>query len=146
MILAVCLAAMGIKRPLAVAALEAGKHVFCEKPLALTMDELDAVTEALGCARTHESVLRTVTRRILDDASARDLRRTVVLSHAFVTGSAASLESDSERDVRVGGIGDAPASVFDGVSYVALGHLHRPQEIALRGHAAAGLSLWDVVR
>ena len=95
----------------------------------------DAVTEALGCARTHESVLTTVTRRILDDASARDLRRTVVLSHAFVTGSVASLESDSERDVRVGGIGDAPAHVFDGVSYVALGHLHRPQEIALRGSA-----------
>ena len=95
----------------------------------------DAVTEALGCARTHESVLTTVVGRILDDARSRGLRRTVALSHAFVTGSVASRESESERDVRVGGIGDAPAHVFDGVDYVALGHLHRPQEIALRGSA-----------
>jgi exonuclease SbcD len=93
----------------------------------------DAVTETLGCARTHEAVLGAVTERILADAATRGLGRTVVLSHAFVTGSVASLESDSERDVRVGGIGDAPAHVFDGVDYVALGHLHRPQEIALRG-------------
>ncbi len=38
--------------------------------------------------------------------------------------------SDSERDVSVGGVADAPASVFAGVDYVALGHLHGPQAIA----------------
>ncbi len=31
--------------------------------------------------------------------------------------------------------GDAPAAVFDGVTYAALGHLHRPQEISLGGSA-----------
>jgi exonuclease SbcD len=35
--------------------------------------------------------------------------------------------------VRVGGIGDAPVSVFDGVDYVALGHLHGAQVIAADG-------------
>ncbi|MFM8349701.1 MAG: exonuclease SbcCD subunit D, partial [Actinomycetales bacterium] len=53
--------------------------------------------------------------------------RSVVMAHAFITGGQGS---DSERDVSVGGVADAPASVFDGVDYVALGHLHGPQEIA----------------
>ena len=93
----------------------------------------DAVMDELGTERSHAGVLAAATRRILDDATARGITRTVALSHAFVTGSAASQVSDSERDVRVGGIGDAPASVFDGIGYVALGHLHRPQEIRLEG-------------
>jgi exonuclease SbcD len=44
-----------------------------------------------------------------------------VLAHAFVAGAA---PSDSERDISVGGISRVPTSVFDGVDYVALGHLH----------------------
>ncbi|HSN07099.1 MAG TPA: exonuclease SbcCD subunit D, partial [Candidatus Angelobacter sp.] len=93
----------------------------------------DAAMTELGTERSHAAVLRAATARVLADAAGRGIRRTVVLSHAFVTGSAASEVSDSERDVRVGGVGDAPASVFDGVGYVALGHLHRPQEVRLGG-------------
>ncbi len=51
----------------------------------------------------------------------------MVLAHAFVTGGA---ESESERDIRVGGIGDVPASVFAGITYAALGHLHGAQQVA----------------
>jgi exonuclease SbcD len=40
--------------------------------------------------------------------------------------------SDSERDISVGGVDMVPASVFDGVDYVALGHLHRPQTLTPR--------------
>ncbi|AZI58249.1 exonuclease SbcCD subunit D [Nakamurella antarctica] len=36
----------------------------------------------------------------------------------------------SGRVMHVGTVGSVSASVFDGVDYVALGHLHRPQEIA----------------
>src|SRR5690606_16474889 len=36
--------------------------------------------------------------------------------------------SDSERDVSIGGLGTIPTAVFAGVDYVALGHLHGPQE------------------
>jgi exonuclease SbcD len=50
----------------------------------------------------------------------------VVTAHAFVSGA---LPCDSERDIRVGGIGDAPASVFAGLNYVALGHLHGQQDV-----------------
>jgi exonuclease SbcD len=36
---------------------------------------------------------------------------------------------DSERDLRVGGVADSPASAFAGLSYVALGHLHGQQNV-----------------
>lgn len=52
--------------------------------------------------------------------------RSVVLAHAFVAGGAAS---DSERPLSVGGTGAVGADVFAGFNYVALGHLHRPQDI-----------------
>lgn len=86
----------------------------------------DAAMEELGAQRSHESVLAAAAGRVLADAAERGADRTVVVAHAFVTGGAAS---DSERDLRVGGIGDVPAAVFGGVSYAALGHLHGPQQL-----------------
>jgi exonuclease SbcD len=53
----------------------------------------------------------------------------VVMAHAFVTGG---LSSDSERDISVGGVSAVPPSVFDGVDYVALGHLHGAQAVTER--------------
>ncbi|MDP9094439.1 MAG: exonuclease SbcCD subunit D [Actinomycetota bacterium] len=86
----------------------------------------DAVSEELAAQRSHESVLRAAVERVLQDAAARSITRTVALSHAFVTGAR---PCDSERDIRVGGIGDAPAAVFDGITFTALGHLHAQQSI-----------------
>jgi exonuclease SbcD len=40
--------------------------------------------------------------------------------------------SDSERDISVGGVAAVPVSVFDGVDYAALGHLHGCQTVAER--------------
>lgn len=76
--------------------------------------------------RSHESVLAAATAQIRADAAARGIGRTVVTAHAFISGA---LPCDSERDIRVGGIGDAPASVFAGLNYVALGHLHGQQDV-----------------
>jgi DNA repair protein SbcD/Mre11 len=87
----------------------------------------DAVMAELGAARSHESVLRAAVTKIRTDASRRGLTHVVVLAHAFVTGGA---PSESERDITVGGIGDAPAAVFDGIAYAALGHLHGAQQLA----------------
>ena len=94
----------------------------------------DAVMAELDAGRSHQSVLAAAVTRIRADAAERGIGRTVVAAHAFITGG---LPSASERDIRVGGIGDAPASVFDGVSYVALGHLHGQQDIP-SGAGAAG--------
>ncbi|HEX4833905.1 MAG TPA: exonuclease SbcCD subunit D [Trebonia sp.] len=78
--------------------------------------------------RSHRAVLGESLRRIRA-ASAGQARR-VVLAHAWVTGAGPSEVSKSERDIRVGGIGDVPSSLFDGFSYVALGHLHGQQVVA----------------
>ena len=96
--------------------------------------EPEIVRTALGAEKSHEAVLTAAMDRVRTDLAARreaatdgSAPRAVVLSHAFVTGGA---PSDSERDVSVGGVADAPALVYAGVDYVALGHLHGPQEIA----------------
>ena len=97
------------------------------------------VCEELDAERSHAAVLDAAVGRIRTDLAARRTVptdppvRSVVLAHAFVTGGASS---DSERDITVGGVPDAPVSVFDGIDYVALGHLHRPQTIERRTGAA----------
>ncbi|WP_166024000.1 exonuclease SbcCD subunit D [Streptomyces chilikensis] len=78
----------------------------------------------------HEAVLGAAMDRVRADLAARpDGTRSVVLAHAFVTGGKGS---DSERDITVGGVASVPAAVFDGVDYVALGHLHGCQTITGR--------------
>ena len=67
--------------------------------------------------------------RVRADLFLRPGVRSVVLAHAFVGGGVAS---DSERDICVGGVDLVPTSVFEGVDYVALGHLHRPQTLTPR--------------
>jgi len=97
----------------------------------------DAVMADLGAERSHASVLAAARDRIRADAAARCLSRTVVIAHALVTGGQTS---DSERDIRVGGIRDAPASALAGCSYLALGHLHGRQRVDTGGATTAGYS------
>ncbi|CCH90129.1 Exonuclease I SbcCD, subunit D [Modestobacter italicus] len=83
----------------------------------------------LADARSHEAVLAAAMDRVRADLFLRPGVRSVVLAHAFVGGG---VPSDSERDICVGGVDLVPAAVFDGVDYVALGHLHRPQTLSDR--------------
>lgn len=87
----------------------------------------DAVMADLDADRSHTAVLAAAVARVKADATRRGLRDVIVVAHAFVTGGA---ESESERDIRIGGIGDVPAGVFAGLTYTALGHLHGPQQVA----------------
>ncbi|ASO18456.1 exonuclease SbcD [Actinoalloteichus hoggarensis] len=78
-------------------------------------------------ASGHIGVLTEAMRRITADLSGRGGRtRSVVLAHAFVTGGQGS---ESERRITVGGVEQVPATVFEGIDYVALGHLHGPQTL-----------------
>ncbi|PVU82895.1 exonuclease sbcCD subunit D [Cellulomonas sp. WB94] len=85
--------------------------------------------------RSHEAVVSAAMTRVRRDlatrvdAAARSGRprpRAVVMAHAFVVGGE---PSESERDIRVGGVDHVPAGVFAGMDYVALGHLHGPQRV-----------------
>ncbi|MBB6625763.1 exonuclease SbcCD subunit D [Nocardioides sp. KIGAM211] len=87
----------------------------------------DSVREPWGlAARSHEAALTEAMRRVRADLATRSsATRSVVLAHAFVGGGALDVRpSDSERDISVGGVSLVPTSVFDGISYTALGHLH----------------------
>jgi exonuclease SbcD len=86
--------------------------------------------------RSHEAVVGAAMTRVRRDlatrvdAAARSGRprpRSVVMAHAFVVGGE---PSESERDIRVGGVDHVPAGVFAGLDYVALGHLHGPQRVS----------------
>ncbi|MGA4862907.1 exonuclease SbcCD subunit D [Streptomyces lavendulocolor] len=89
------------------------------------------VRDLFGAGRAdHEAVLTAAMERVRTDLAGRAPgTRSVVLAHAFVAGGA---PSDSERDITVGGVAAVPAGVFDGVDYVALGHLHGSQALTDR--------------
>jgi exonuclease SbcD len=79
-------------------------------------------------ARSHQAVLDEAMSRIRGDLAARSPgTRSVVLAHAFVAGAE---PSDSERDISVGGVQRVGVETFEGVDYVALGHLHGRHTLA----------------
>lgn len=51
--------------------------------------------------------------------------RNILVAHAFVTGA----ERSASEELSVGGADHVDASAFEGFDYVALGHLHRAQNV-----------------
>ena len=90
----------------------------------------DAVMAELGAERSHASVLAAAAELIRADAARRGIDRVVIAAHAFVVGPGQPATSESERDIRVGGVAHAPSAVFGDVCYVALGHLHGQQLVS----------------
>ncbi|TJZ77058.1 exonuclease SbcCD subunit D [Rhodococcus oryzae] len=84
-------------------------------------------------ARSHAEILDAAMARVRADLGGRAVDgsrpRAVLLAHAFVVGAEAT---GSERSISVGGVETVSASAFDGVDYVALGHLHSPQTLTDR--------------
>jgi exonuclease SbcD len=91
--------------------------------------EPDITRAELGVpqARSHAEILDAAMGRIRADIVERPGARTVVLAHAFVVGGEAT---GSERSISVGGVETVPLSAFEGIDYVALGHLHSPQTLS----------------
>lgn len=87
-------------------------------------------------SRTQNEVMSAAMAVIRDAVTERSstANRSVVIAHTFVAG-AETASSDSERAITksplvAGGVDAVPVSVFDGVDYVALGHIHGRAELA----------------
>ncbi|MEU4807828.1 exonuclease SbcCD subunit D [Nocardia fluminea] len=89
--------------------------------------EITRIELGVPQAHSHAEILDAAMERIRADIAARPGTRTVVLAHAFVTGGEAT---GSERSISVGGVETVSMSAFDGIDYVALGHLHSPQQLS----------------
>lgn len=74
-------------------------------------DGVDSYTSAVRAAIAHTNI----------DFSARN----VLITHQYVTGA----ERSESEEISVGGADNIDASVFSGFDYVALGHIHGPQNI-----------------
>src|SRR5664279_1211223 len=99
-------------------------------PLPYLEPDLARAAWGLPAPADHQRVLTAAMRRVRADLATRPSgTRSVVLAHAFVVGAVAG---GSERSIAVGGVESVTAEVFDGVDYVALGHLHRPQQLTDR--------------
>lgn len=70
---------------------------------------------------TYTDAMRLAVNQMNIDTS----NRNILITHQFVTGA---LRSDSE-DISVGGSDNIDVSAFKGFDYIALGHIHRPQNI-----------------
>lgn len=88
-----------------------------DKVRSLYPDEADGI-------RSMEDAYRTV----LDDYRKRFVKghKNILLAHAFVSGAETC---SSDRAAEVGRASMVGSSVFGGFDYVALGHIHAPQDI-----------------
>lgn len=97
-----------------------------ESPAAEADDSGAAQTGGSGTAeadaiQSYTDAIRAAIQRMRVNTAERN----VLLTHQFVTGAK---RSDSE-DASVGGADNVDAAVFAPFDYVALGHLHRPQNV-----------------
>lgn len=90
-----------------------------------------AVAEAQTSAESVEKMLAGVPMMLSSSTELAISDRYVLVTHYFVTGEQGEEPqlSDSETAVNVGGLDNVPVSLFQGFSYVALGHIHKPQRI-----------------
>lgn len=74
-------------------------------------ETIDSYTEALAVAVKNMNI--------------SEAERNILITHQFVTGA----ERSESEDISIGGSDNVDSSVFDGFDYVALGHIHGPQNI-----------------
>lgn len=84
-------------------------------------------TIAGGAVNSREAVAHMLSTVEMDKS---DNHRYVLLTHFFVTGDHGEMPEIADQDlILVGGLDHVPASLFQEYSYVALGHLHKSQQM-----------------
>lgn len=73
----------------------------------------------------YTDAVRTVIKYADVDASARN----VMMAHQFVTAGGKSPETCDSESLNLGTLDNVDVSVFDVFDYVALGHIHGPQQV-----------------
>ena len=97
-------------------------------------EQRDALPAPAATAPGEGSAARWRQQEVMDlalaavraDQAARPGLRSVLAAHAFVAGGRSS---ESERELSVGNVEVVAVPSFAGFDYVALGHLHAPQEL-----------------
>ena len=102
---------------------------FCEAEAAAPQSESSEETGE-AAANLNQSEIKTYTDAIRAAIARMDIdpdHRNVLVTHQFVTGA---MRSDSEEiSLSVGGTDNVDAAVFSDFDYVALGHIHRSQNM-----------------
>ncbi len=94
--------------------------------------------DAKSSGEAVEKVIRDYLKEKADD---KKVRR-ILVTHYFVTDAGKEPElSDSETTIHVGGLDNVEASCMDSFDYVALGHIHKSQQISDRPIYYAGSPL-----
>lgn len=68
----------------------------------------------------------TALKKVIDGMEIDQRERNLLITHQFVTGA---VRSESE-EITVGGTDNVDAEVFTPFDYVALGHIHKPQNVS----------------
>lgn len=63
----------------------------------------------------------------------------LLVAHQFVTGAGVTPERSESETITVGGVDNVDCAAFVAFDYVALGHLHRPQQVGNRCRYAGSL-------
>ncbi len=74
-------------------------------------ERIESYTDAVKC--------------VIGKMDINEKERNVLITHQFITDS----EQSGSEEMSVGGADNVDSSVFDGFDYVALGHIHRPQNV-----------------
>ena len=88
-----------------------------------------------------ENNYNTAIHKIIEKEKINKDERNIIMVHQFVTAGTIEPERTESEIISLGGIENVDVSNFDDFDYVAIGHVHRPQQIGRKEARYAGTML-----